>query len=260
MKQSLNFFLILLSVSLLLQSCGPSTEGIKATAQVEVVQALTQQAEQDAVLGTQTAMAIEKASLEMTQSAMQNPTSISATQIPVPASGEASCPFYVYREWGADVNHFVPEGWMGDISDIKIDDNYKLDHQRPSIMQIAYTPTGSKGWAGVYWWDPPGSSFGDQNGGFDLACAKKLTFWAKGEHGGEKAEFKVGGLQGTYSDSLQPAKSSGPLALTNKWVQYTIDLTGQDLSHIMGGFVFVTNKESNPKGAVIYIDDIKFEE
>lgn len=36
-------------------------------------------------------------------------------------------------------------------------------------------------------------------------------------------------------------------------------LKGKDLTHIMGGFVWVTNKSSNPNGAIIYLDVIRFE-
>jgi hypothetical protein len=257
--------LMIASISLLLQSCGLSDDDIKATAKAEIFQTQTQQAEQAAVAATQTAIEAEKTALAMTQTAMAITPTIAPTEVlptvpPVQVGAGTSCPFYVYQDWGADVNHFVPEGWMGDTSDIKLDENYKLDPERPNVIQIAYEPNGPLQWSGVYWWDPPGSFFGDQDGGFDLSCAKKLTLWARGEKGGEKAEFKVGGLKGKYSDSLQPAKSSGPIILTNKWVQYTIDLTGKDLSHIIGGFIWVTNKQSNQYGAVIYIDDIKFEQ
>ena len=176
------------------------------------------------------------------------------------AAVKGSCPFYVYEAWGSDKNHYVPKGWMGDYSDIKFDDNYKLDPERPSVIQIVYTPTGADQFAGIFWWDPPEAFFADIDGGFDLSCATKLTFWARGEYGGEKAEFKVGGLSEKYQDSLQPAFSTGPIVLTDKWENYTLNLRDKDLSHIIGGFVWVTNKPSNPAGATIYLDDIRFEE
>ncbi|MBC8447498.1 MAG: hypothetical protein H8D78_07090 [Chloroflexi bacterium] len=150
---------------------------------------------------------------------------------------------------------------MGDFADIGFDDNFKLDPDpsRPSVIRITYTPKGTNQWAGIYWWDPSQAEWGNIDGGFNLSCAAKLTFWARGENGGEKAEFKVGGLKGTYQDSLQPALSTGPIVLTSMWTPYTLDLSGRDLSHIIGGFVWVTNKPSNPDGATIYLDDIRFE-
>lgn len=180
--------------------------------------------------------------------------------VAVSAVGQAvTCPFTVYSEWGSAENHFVPEGWMGDIADVAFDDNHKLDPERPSVIRIQYSPAGSAQYAGVYWWDPAGGNWAEVDGGFDLSCAKKLTFWARGERGGEKAEFKVGGLRGTYQCSLQPAVSTGPIVLTDSWAQYTIALDGKPLDHILGGFAWVTSKAQNPEGAVIYLDDVRFE-
>jgi hypothetical protein len=177
------------------------------------------------------------------------------------ATNKAICPFYVYEGWNSDKNHYVPKGWMGDIADVTLDENYKLDSDpaRPSVLQIVYTPRGGNNWAGIYWWDPPDADWANKDGGFDLSCASKLTFWAKGSKGGEKGEFKVGGLTGKYEDSLQPALSTGPITLTNEWKQYTLPLEGSDLRHIIGGFVWVTNRPGNPNGATIYVDDIRFE-
>ena len=169
------------------------------------------------------------------------------------------CPLYVYEDYGASRNGFTPAGWMGDVSDITFDDNFKLDPERPNVIEIKYLPTGSNQFAGIYWWNPPDSNFGAIGGGFDISCATKLTFWAKGKNGGEKGEFKVGGIKGQYSDSLLPAVSSGPIVLTSNWVPYSIYLKGKNLTHIIGGFVWITNKPSNPNGATIYLDDIRFE-
>jgi hypothetical protein len=250
--------LILIFISLLLQSCGLSDEEIKATAQAEIYQSQTQQAEQAAVVATQTAIAAEKEALSITQTAIAMPTATQIpSQTPIPVSENTSCPLYVYQDWGN--TKFVPEGFMGDIADINLDDNFQRDISRPNVITITYTPNGGQGFAGIYWW-VPGTNWGNGDDvGLDISCASKLTFWARGEKGGEKAEFKVGGLKGVYSDSLQPALSSGPITLTTEWLQYTIDLSRKDLSHIMGGFVWVTNKPANPNGATIYIDDVRFE-
>lgn len=187
-------------------------------------------------------------------------TTSSPTGVPGNTSeAQEQCPFYVYSDWGSDLNHFVPEGWMGDVDDIMFDDNYQLDRDRANVIQIEYSPSGRNRWAGIYWWDPPGSDWAKLDGGFDLSCATRLTFWARGQIGGEKAEIKVGGLKGRYRDSLQPARSAGPIVLTNEWVQYTLNLRGRDLSHIIGGLVWVTNRRDNPTGATILLDDIRFE-
>ncbi len=248
MKQKCTITLFTLVLSLFGAACG------SAETQVAVEGIETSIVEEYATLDA------EKSALIMTQTAVAVPSPTMTVPIPTITVPITLCPLYVYDDYGSDLNNFVPEGWMGDISDITFDDNYLLDPERPNVIQIKYIPTGLEKWAGIYWWDPPGSNWGNKDGGFDLSCATKITFWARGEIGGEKAEFKVGGLDDIYKDSLQPALSTGPIVLTNSWVQYTLQLAGEDLSHIIGGFVWVTNKPSNPNGATIYLDEIKFEE
>lgn len=171
-------------------------------------------------------------------------------------------PFYVYADASAPQNHFVPEGWIGCSSCIHIDENYQSNVFRgASCIRIDYVPQpeNAQKWAGVYWWDPPDSNWCEKSGGFDLSKWTKLTFWARGDRGGEVAEFKVGGLQnakGVSCDSLQPAITTHPPVLTTAWTKYTISLYGQDLSHIAAGFVWVT--DSNQE-ATIYLDEIRFE-
>jgi len=274
------------------------TPNIQATVEARVAMIATETAiaqtqatvaaEKTAIVATQTAMAVSPTPTSTPPSPMPTPTptppsptptstpptltptltdtpvpvsTLTQTPTPSPVPSGVSCPFYVYDAWGLDNNHYVPRGWMGDFADVEFDDNFKLDPDpsRPSVIRITYTPRGTDQWAGIYWWDPPEAEWGNIDGGFNLSCATKLTFWARGERGGEKAEFKVGGLKGNYQDSLQPALSTGPIVLTNEWARYTLDLSGRDLSHIIGGFVWVTNKPSNPDGATIYLDDIRFE-
>ncbi len=70
-------------------------------------------------------------------------------------------------------------------------------------------------------------------------------------------EFKVGGISGDYADS--GSASNGPITLAKDWKEYDIDLKGQELSSISGGFCWTMSRESNPDGAVFYLDDIRFE-
>ena len=169
--------------------------------------------------------------------------------------------FLVYEDIMTSDNHYIPSGWMGDYDDITLDENWRIDtHSGITCIKIIYSAKISQGarWAGIYWQDPV-NNWGTVDGGFDLNTMTKLTFWAKGENGGEKAEFKVGGITGKYADSLQPAATSYRITLTDEWVQYTIDLENKDLSHISGGFCWVTSMRDNPNGCTIYLDDIKFE-
>jgi len=172
--------------------------------------------------------------------------------------------FVVYTDKNARENHYIPSGWMGDYSDIKLNDQ-SMDnpHSGTTSMQFTYSAKRSqdKGWAGVYWQNPA-NNWGSKKGGFDLTGMTKLTFWARGAKGGEIIQkFKVGGIgiqpKATYPDSADV--ESGPIELTDTWKEYTINLVGRDLSYISGGFGWVTTSDLNPDGCVFYLDDIKFE-
>jgi hypothetical protein len=168
--------------------------------------------------------------------------------------------FVVYRDKNSRDNHYIPSGWMGDYGDIKINDQYTQNPQSGSTcIQFIYSAKKSQGqgWAGVYWQNPA-NNWGNKKGGFDLTGMNKLTFWVRGEKGGEKIEkFVVGGIKGTYADTAEV--SIGPIELTNSWKQYTINLSGKDLTYISGGFCWVTTADLNPEGATFYLDEIKFE-
>ncbi len=169
-------------------------------------------------------------------------------------------PFDVYTEKHARTNHYIPSGWMGDNGDISYNDGCtERPYSGATCIKIIYGSNVSQGarWAGIYW-QSPANNWGDKKGGYDLTGASKLTFWARGENGGERIEeFKIGGLSGQYPDT--DTAYLGPVVLTKEWKQYEIDLTGKDLSYISGGFCWSTNVDVNPDGCVFYLDDIRYE-
>lgn len=168
--------------------------------------------------------------------------------------------FPVYSDGRSPDNHYIASGYMGDYSDIKIDgSSFENPHSGTTCIKIVYTNGISQGarWAGVQW-QSPANNWGDRQGGFDLTGAKKLTFWARGEKGGERIEeFKIGGITGLYPDS--DIAGIGPVLLTAEWKQYEIDLRGKDLSYISGGFCWASNLDVNPDGMTFYLDDIRYE-
>jgi hypothetical protein len=168
--------------------------------------------------------------------------------------------FNVYTDAKAPDNHYIPSGWMGDYGDIKFNDKYMTTpHSGTTSIQIIYTNAATQGarWSGIYWQNPP-NNWGTRPGGYDLTGAKKVTFWVRGEKGGERLEeVKIGGITGEYADS--DVAGIGPLVLTTDWQQFTIDLEGKDLSSISGGFCWATNLDVNPDGATFYFDDIRYE-
>jgi len=169
-------------------------------------------------------------------------------------------PFNVYTDKNARGNHYVPSGWMGDYSDVAFTDACTDNpHTGNTCIKVAYRSSVSQGarWAGMYWQNPP-NNWGNRKGGYDLTGAKKLTFWIRGEEGGERVEeIKIGGMSGTYPDS--DSASVGPIVLTKEWQQHEVNLKGLDLSYISGGFCWATNLDVNPDGATFYIDDIRYE-
>jgi hypothetical protein len=113
----------------------------------------------------------------------------------------------------------------------------------------------------------PHPNFGTEpNAGIDLTGATALTFWARGQSGGETIEFFMGGVGrdpntgqalSLYPDSTPVVKQT--VSLTAQWKQYSLDLTGRDLSYILGGFGWVASDTTNPGGAVFFLDDIEYQ-
>jgi mannose/cellobiose epimerase-like protein (N-acyl-D-glucosamine 2-epimerase family) len=175
--------------------------------------------------------------------------------------------FYVYRDKNAPINHYIPSAWMGDVGDVTFEDNWTSNpHSGESCIKLTYSAIGSSGqnWAGIYWQYPEGNWGNDL--GYNLTGATAFSFWARGEIGNEQGEFKIGGInRPPYHNPALPYQDSfGPLTtdvvtLTNTWEKYTIDLTDVNLSNVIGGFCWVTNKPDNPSGCTIYLDDIMYE-
>jgi len=175
------------------------------------------------------------------------------------AAAAAPKEFMVYSDKGARTNHYIPSGWMGDYGDIKMNDQAADNpHSGATSIQFIYSAKKSQnqGWAGVYWQNPA-NNWGNKKGGFDLSSMNKLTFWARGAKGGEVLQkVMVGGIKGTYPDTA--TVETGPIELTDTWKEYTVNLSGKDLSYINGGFGWTTTADLNPDGATFYIDDVKF--
>lgn len=171
-------------------------------------------------------------------------------------------PFIVYQDKGSR-NRFTPSGYMPTGECISIDDGWQFDPQEgKTSVRVVYDVDCSKQgrkWAGVYWQNPP-DNWGDRKGGYNLSGATRLTFWAKGELGGERIEeFRVGGIGASSMYPDTDAASIGPVILGNQWKQYSIDLRGRDLSHISGGFAWVANVDANPHHCTFYLDSISYE-
>jgi len=164
-------------------------------------------------------------------------------------------PFIVFEERGSTNNHYVPSGWMGNAKGITADENCTSNpHTGKTCLRYAYS--GTDDWGGVAWQDPA-NDWGEQPGGWNLTGARQLKFWARGEKGGETVSFKFGilGADKKYSDTSMGAVND--VKLTKEWAEYTIDLSGKDLSRIKTGFVWSVAGQGSP--VVFFLDDIRFE-
>lgn len=166
----------------------------------------------------------------------------------------------------------IPAGWMSGRPNpanfIDLQASPDDCHTGADCIRFTYETGGE--WAGVYWWPPACGESGTEeawkrvrNGtcgvnvleAGNLGAVNRLTFWVRGDQGGEIVEFKVGGV-----DVLPtPGRSLGKVTLKPTWEQYEIDLENLDLTNAIGLFLWVAADDTNPKGAVFHLDDVQFE-
>jgi len=165
----------------------------------------------------------------------------------------------------------VPAGWMvgagnpGDFIQLGTGTNC---HTGADCLRLSYK-NGAQ-WGAINWWPLACGASGTpeawakvQSGtcGVNvlkmgkLSSVSRLTFWARGERGGEVVEFTVGA-----TNLLPvPGSSTSKVSLKPDWEQHTIDLQGMDLTNAVILFFWIATDPDNPQGAVFYLDDIQFE-
>ncbi len=190
--------------------------------------------------------------------------------------------FDVYTDLGAAGNHFNAIGKMPDDSAAVDMDQCWTENtlSGSTCIQCTFLSSGNN-WGGYYFLN--GTLTGDEtepqpnwgtepNAGFDLSGATTISFYARGETGGEKVEFFVGGVgwavdwQGNstvpeepYPDSF-PKIRTGIVTLTGDWQQYSIDLQSNDLSYVLSGFGWVAAAaNNNNQNITFYLDQIQWD-
>jgi exo-beta-1,3-glucanase (GH17 family) len=120
-------------------------------------------------------------------------------------SKRVTAPFEIYTDaFSSDdpccpeIYSFFPTGYIGDWTESLTDLTDVLDyactespHSGETCIKIKYIPS-KEGWGGAYW-QYPMNNWGEYPG-YNISDAAVLTFWARGMIGGEKAEFKTGGI------------------------------------------------------------------
>jgi hypothetical protein len=168
---------------------------------------------------------------------------------------KATLPLVIYDEAGREQPAYVPTGWMGETKQMEVmEDCDTQPHSGKTCICARYRSPA--GWGGVVW-QHPGNNWGDKPGGWNIAGAKRLTFWTRGESGDETVSFQLG-LIGTDKRYHDTAKGKIENArLTTEWKQYSIDLSGADLSRIVSGFAWVVAGQGKP--VTFYVDDVRYE-
>lgn len=170
-----------------------------------------------------------------------------------PVAGATKLPFVLYAD-DVERHPYIWSGWMGNTQAIGVDEKCTIQPRTGQFcMKLEYR--ASDGFGGVVWVNPP-DDWGDRPGGFNLTGAQKLTFWARGEQGGERVEFKFGviGKEKPFHDT----DSGGTVVtLTKEWKQYEIPLAGKDLTNVKTGFVWVVGGQGRP--VTFYVDDVRYE-
>lgn len=167
----------------------------------------------------------------------------------------AALPFVVYDDGVRVKPPYVPTGWMGNTKAMKLNEACETrPHSGQTCLKFDFNANDT--WGGIVWQSPPGD-WGDKPGGWNLTGAKRLSFWARGETGGEVASFQLGllGSDKKFADSASAKLEK--VTLTTEWQQFEINLDGKDLNRIKTGFAIIVAGAGKP--VTIYLDDISYE-
>ena len=170
---------------------------------------------------------------------------------PKKALPPAPTPFPVYRDGAHGV--WYASGYMGNNGALRLDEKCEeKPHSGETCLKVEYSANDN--WAGVFW-QSPANDWGDQAGGANLSKSSMLVFWARGEKGGEKVSFFMGGLKDkAFSDTANRKLEN--VTLKKEWTRYRIPLDGEDLSYIKTGFGFNFGGQGRP--FAFYLDDIEY--
>ena len=184
--------------------------------------------------------------------------------------------FDVYSDADAAGNHFVARGRLssqgGEEAVLVMDEgSTENPHSGITCIRAAFQARGAN-WGGWYFMNgvlegsdaAPRENRGDfPRAGVDLRGAGRLTFWARGDRGGERVDFFAFGI-GRSSPPMRHPDSSPTIqesvTLSTRWQLYSLDLGGKDLGYVLGGFGWVADAPSNNNRSIVFfIDDIRYD-
>ncbi len=174
----------------------------------------------------------------------------------------------VYTDADAAGNHFDVRGSMGSAPAMN-EASTTQPHSGLTCIQASFQASGDN-WGGWFMLNgvlsgsqlAPQPNWGDQpNAGVNLSGATQLTFWWRGQIGGERVRFLalgVGRGSQPYPDSADEV-TTGFVTLSTQWQRFSIDLSDSDLRYVLGGFGWVSSAaETGGQNINFYIDDIQY--
>lgn len=189
--------------------------------------------------------------------------------------------FPVYDDVSSGGNHFVVFTKLPDAqAAVKINGSWADNpFAGATAIRCEFRDVPGPNFGGFYFMNgilPEGATVPEPNfgqhpdAGIDLSGATALRFWARGEVGGERIEFFMGGVgrdpatgeprfDAPYPDSSPRYPAQGTVfTLSRKWQEFVIDVHNLDLSYVLGGFGWVADDARNPGGAAFYLDSIEY--
>lgn len=130
-------------------------------------------------------------------------------------------------------------------------------HSPPDAWKITFEARG--GFGGFCWKNRAGNEGDALGDNLSARGYRRISFWARGEKGGEVAEFRAGGLgniKTRHRDSFDV--SAGKIKLSAGWHDYSIFVKDADLSSVMTPFCVLMYREDNAQDAVVYVDGIEY--
>ena len=158
-------------------------------------------------------------------------------------------------------DHYKPTGGMGDATvagAVTIGTDAAACAGEPAAANqglcyaVTYHPQpfpvgASSTWAGFYW-QYPDNNWGAMQPLTIATGAKDISFYAKGQAGGESITFEAGGILNTVSVATPYTDGftiSMTITLTNTWTRYTLPMTGLTYAGgVLGGFGWVASVSS----------------
>ena len=187
---------------------------------------------------------------------------------------------YIYRDFGDTENHYTQKALVAGIDATLVhnmDENWRdAPYSGNSCIRCEQIIREGDwgGWLFLNGYLPEGSNVPQLNDGtvagqgLNLSGAEKLTFFVRGESGGEQVEFFTCGFghDGKWNIPTAPVpdssakRSTGVITLSREWTQVSIDLTSADMSSIVCGFGYVLAGSAIRAGEnAFYLDEIRFE-